>query len=166
MLLEIPAYEGMAARAVSYIMLFFSGFVSLLGGLDGSHTGFEIAKRSEVDAVEFATQDLPVESTFAGTPTYNHPLLLSGCKMTEGYTGHLFSHGIDYEARDAELKEMMKGGAQWEAIAEKLNVRYLYWGRLEQETYPESTEPWTNFPVAAAGSWGTIYDLEGPAPIR
>jgi hypothetical protein len=166
MLMEIPGAEGVAARAVSYVMLFFSGFISLLGGLDGSHTGFEIAKRSEVDAVEFATRNIPVEYTFAGTPTYNHPLLLSGCKMAEGYAGHLFSHGIDYEARDTELTDMMKGGAHWETIAEKLNVRYIYWGRLEEAKYPESPEPWRDFPVAAAGDWGTIYDLESVAPIR
>ena len=29
--------------------------------------------------------------------------------MVEGYAGHLFSHGIDYEARDKELKAMMMG---------------------------------------------------------
>ena len=122
------AHFGVPVRAVCYIMLFFSGFVSLVGGLDGSHTGYEIAKRSELEPVSFAVRFLPPDSTFAGWPTYNHPLLLCGCKMVEGYAGHLFSHGIDYEARDEELKAMMMGAPQWRAIANDLNVRYLFWG--------------------------------------
>ena len=161
MLLEIPGMAGTAVRAVCCFGLFFSGFISLLGGLDGSHRGYEIARRSELDPVSFAVRFLPPDATFAGWPTYNHPLLLSGCKMVEGYSGHLFSHGIDYEARDNELKAMMMGSSDWRLIANHLHVRYLYWGHFEEENYSGSTQPWKNLPVVAAGSWGTIYDLGG-----
>jgi hypothetical protein len=166
MLRLIPAQLGTGVRVFCTIGLFFSGFVSLAGGLDRTHTGYDIAKRSELDPVEFAVRFLPPDATFAGYPTYNHPLLLCGCKMVEGYAGHLFSHGIDYEARDAELKTMMMGGANWGTIADELHVRYLYWGYREEEAYPGSTKPWKNLPVVAAGEWGTIYEIgetEGPS---
>ncbi len=164
MLLEIPGLAGATILVLSSFALFFSGFISLVGGLDGSHTGYEIAKRSELDPLSFAVRFLPPDCTFAGCPTYNHPLLLCGCKMVEGYAGHLFSHGIDYEARDKDLKAMMMGGPQWRTIAASLNVRYLYWGAREQEAYPTSTLPWKDLPVVAAGDWGTIYDLGAPPP--
>jgi hypothetical protein len=118
-----------------------------------------------LDAVNFAVRSLPPDSTFAGWPTYNHPLLLCGCKMVEGYAGHLFSHGIDYEPRDKQLQAMMKGAANWKAIAEQLRVRYLYWGPREEEAYPGSAKPWKDMPVVAAGDWGVIYDLGGIGPI-
>ena len=165
MLLAIPGTAGAPVRAVCYVMLFFSGLVSLAGGLDGTHTGYEIAKRSELDPVNFAVRYLPADSTFAGLPTYNHPLLLCGCKMVEGYAGHLFSHGIAYEARDKELQAMMKGAANWRAIAEELRVRYLYWGPREEEAYPGSSKPWKDLPVVAAGEWGVIYDLGSIGPV-
>ena len=163
MLLEIPGVGGIAVRGVACILLFFSGFISLLGGLDGSHTGYEIARRSELDPILMAVRLLPPDSTFAGWPTYNHPLLLSGCKMVEGYAGHLFSHGIDYQARDEELTTMMMGDPRWRSIAEKLKVRYLFWGSREAAAYVGSTQPWRGLPVVAAGAWGAIYDL-GPPP--
>jgi hypothetical protein len=166
MLVEIPGIMGIPVRAICYILLFFSGFVSLVGGLDGRHTGFEIAKRSELEPVSFAVQFLPPDSTFAGWPTYNHPLLLCGCKMVEGYAGHLFSHGIAYEAREEELKAMMMGAPEWRAMANDLNVRYLYWGEMEEQGYPGSTKPWEDLPVVAAGTWGTIYDLGAPMQTR
>jgi hypothetical protein len=164
MLLELPAPEGMAARAICYLMLFFSGAISLVGGLDATHTGYEISKLSELEPVRDATRFLPPESTFAGYPTYNHPLLLSGCKMAEGYAGHLFSHGIDYEQRDDEMKTLMMGAPQWEAIVRELKIRYLFWGSQEAESYAGSAQPWKDFPVAAAGPWGTIYDLGALLP--
>jgi hypothetical protein len=114
-----------------------------------------------VDPVAFAVHYLPAEATFAGYPTYNHPLLICGCKMAEGYAGHLFSHGIDYEGRDEALKMMMMGAPEWQAIADGLHVRYLYWGHREEEAYPGSRQPWKVMPVVAAGDWGTIYEVAG-----
>jgi hypothetical protein len=166
MLMEIPYKAGIPVRTICYIMLFFSGFVSLIGGLDGTHTGYEIAKRSELDPVETAVRYLPPDSTFAGWPTYNHPLLLSGCKMVEGYAGHLFSHGIDYEDREKELDALMMGVPLWREIADKLKVRYIFWGPLEEKAYPTSTESWKDLPVVAKGAWGTIYEVENPAVSR
>lgn len=165
MLLEIPGFTGIPVRAVCYVALFFSGFISLLGGLDRSHTGYEIAKLSELEPVEFAVRYLPPDSTFAGCPTYNHPLLLCGCKMVEGYAGHLFSHGIAYQDRDKQLTALMDGAPDWRQIADSLRVRYLYWGSREQAAYPASTQPWKDLPVVAAGDWGVIYDLAPPMPI-
>jgi len=166
MLSEIPRPAGAPIRVLCYIMLFFSGFVSLIGGIDGNHTGYDIAKRAELYPIAFATRYIPPDATFAGLPNYNHPLLLSGCKMVEGYAGHLFSHGIDYSARDEELKDLLKGDPRWRAIARDLNVRYIFWGRMEEEAYPNSLQPWKGYPIAASGPWGAIYDLEGVAPIQ
>ena len=166
-LLLIPAYPGAPLRILCYVLLFFSGFISLIGGIDRTHTGYEIAKRSELDPVSFAVRSLPPDATFAGWPTYNHPLLLCGCKMVEGYAGHLNSYGIKYQDRLAALTRMMNGDADWLAVASSLHVNYLYWGPREAAAYPNSTQPWRTFPVVAAGDWGTIYDIapDSPPPI-
>jgi hypothetical protein len=166
MLVEIPGIAGCPIRGICYVLLFFSGFISLVGGLDGTHKGYEIAKRSELDGVGFAVRDISPNMTFVGYPTYNHPLLMNGCKMAEGYPGHLFSHGIDYEQRDIQVRALMKGADQWRTIADELNVRYVFWGRMEEEEYPESPQPWSTTAVEASGAWGTIYDLQSLAPIR
>jgi len=165
MLQRIPSWMGAVARPVCYAGLFLSGFVSLIGGLDASHSGYEIAKRSELDPVSQAVRFLPPDATFAGWPTYNHPLLLSGCKMVEGYNGHLYSYGIDYQPRLDKLESMMMGEEGWREIARELNVRYLFWGSREEDAYKGSTEPWKNLPVVASGDWGTIYDLNPDADV-
>jgi len=152
------------ARATLCILLFFSGFVSLWGGIDLSHTGWPIVNRQELHDVELATRDLPVNETFAAYPDLNHPLLMSGCKLVEGFEGHLHSHGIEYRPRLRQLNVLLSGQTDWRQIADELHVRYLFWGELEQRHYPQSLAPWRRqCPAVAHGEWGTIYDLN-PQP--
>jgi hypothetical protein len=153
------------ARATLCILLFFSGFVSLWGGIDLSHTGWPIVNRQELHDVELATGDLPVNETFAAYPDLNHPLLLSGCKLVEGFEGHLHSHGIDCRPRLRQLDALLSGRADWRQLADELHVHYLFWGEREQKHYAQSLAPWRQqCTVIAHGAWGTIYDLETLSP--
>jgi hypothetical protein len=148
------------ARAGTCLILFFSGFVSLFGGLAVNKTGYEFANRSEVDYVAAAVRRLPVEARFAGFPTYNHPLLLNGRKMVCGYGGHLWTQGIDSSDVESKLRNLMLGQGDWQKAARELGVQYLFWGNLEKANYAASTRPWEKeLPLLAQGSWGSIYDF-------
>jgi hypothetical protein len=149
-----------SARAGVCIIMFFSGFVSLIGGLAVNKGGYELANRSEVDFVAAAVRRLPVEARFAGFPTYNHPLLLNGRKMVCGYGGHLWTQGINSTDVENKLRNLMLGQGDWKKAARELQVRYLFWGNLEKANYAASTRPWEKqLPLVAQGSWGSIYDL-------
>ena len=149
------------ARVAACFALFFSGFVSTLGGLDATHRGHEIAIREELDLVAAAVRGIPVAERFVGAPTYNHPLLLCGRKMALGYTGHVRSHGLAWEEPAAKVDALMRGAGNWRELAGQLGVRYLFWGRCEQEAYQNSTEPWReSAALVALGDWGEIYDLQ------
>lgn len=162
---DLLAGRSFPVRAGACAALFFSGFLSLFGGIDASHTGYDLAKRSELDGLRDAIRPLPLEGViFAGMPTYNHPLLLLGRKMVMGYPGHLWSHGYDYEGREAQLKSLMMGEPGWRVTAAALKVRYLFWGQKETDEYPSSPQPWKGqCAVVASGEWGALYDLERPA---
>lgn len=152
------------ARQLIVFVLFFSGFVSTLGGIDASFTGFTIAQRSELDGVAHAVRAIPVTERFAGAPTYNHPLLLDGRKMVLGYLGHVHSHGLAWEQPAADLDALMGGDDDWRQLADKLGARYLFWGRFEDERYKDSPQPWRKTALTvASGDWGAIYDLHSPA---
>jgi hypothetical protein len=154
-------------RALTCVALFFSGFVSTLGGLDVTHTGYSIASRAELAGVAAAVRGIPVSSAFVGTPTYNHPLLLCGRKMALGYTGHVSSHGLPWREPAAKVDALMRGADDWRQLAEELGVRYLFWGRYEQEEYVGSREPWRDVcPVVALGDWGEIFDLQRSRPAE
>ncbi len=146
-------------------LLFFSGFVSLFGGLTVGRPGFDIADRTELEAIATVVRKIPIKERFAAFPTFNHPLLLDGRKLVLGYPGHLWTQGFDYAPIEQQLQALMRGAPDWRERARALQARYLFWGREEGRAYPSSTQPWRGqAAVVATGFWGTIYDLEGVAP--
>lgn len=158
---ELLACWPILARAAACVVLFASGFLSTLGGLDAKHAGHSIAQRSELDGVAGAVRGIPITERFLGAPTYNHPLLLNGRAMTVGYLGHVASHGLAWEEPAATLQSLMHGDPSWRKQAEELGGRYLFWGRNEEITYPDSPQPWRETTRrVASGEWGTIYDLQ------
>jgi hypothetical protein len=178
-----PLWEVLLARfpewgrALSCFLLFFSGAVSLFGGLFGGLVtnseddrvssgqptiGYSVAARAELDGARWATRNLPSTDRFIGYPYYNHPLLLSGRLMVMGYEGHLWSHGIDFEARKEAVERVLKGEPGWRETAARLGARWLFWGEQERAHYPDSPKPWrTECRLQADGAWGALYDLEG-----
>jgi len=151
-------------RAATCLLLFGSGFITLLGGLSAGHPGFGLIERARLDHIGTALRPLPMEARFATYPTYNHPVLLQGRKVVLGYPGHLWTEGFDYGKANDQLTALMNGAANWRDAAKVLGVRYIFWGQDERTNYQSSSRPWeaTAF-LVASGDWGAIYDLAKPA---
>ncbi len=152
-------------RAATCLLLFGSGFITLLGGLSAGHPGFGLIERARLDRIGTALRPLPVDARFATYPTYNHPVLLQGRKVVLGYPGHLWTEGFNYGEAENQLKALMNGAANWRDAAKALGVRYIFWGQDERTNYQSSSRPWeaTAF-LVASGDWGTIYDLAQESP--
>ncbi len=138
-------------RAALCFVLFFSGAISLVGGLDGRH-GYFLARKSEVAAWKMATMDLPPSTRFAIVPDYNHPLLLLGRKVVCGYDGHLWSHGLPYEQKYAMLKAALAGQISWQEVNPVLQADWL-----ARRTFdPVATGA---MPAPDSTAVGMLYDL-------
>src|SRR5438045_9398980 len=107
----LPALAGFCFR------LFFSCFVSLIGGLAAVRPGHQFASRAEIDFVAAAVRRLPLEARFAGFPTYNHSLLLNGREMVCGYGGQLLTQGINSTEVGNKLHDLMLDQGDWNKTA-------------------------------------------------
>ena len=150
-------------RCAVCALLFFSGFIGLLGGMGGTQQGYEIARCSTLDSVAKAVRDIPITEPFACAPHYQHPLLLNGRKVVLGYEEHLTSHGISFRNQSINLDELMNGVDIWRLNAADLDVHYIYYGPLEIQKWPKSRETWReSLQVIASGTWGELFDLDIP----
>jgi len=70
-------------------------------------------------------------------------VIVLGHPVVCGYEGHLWSHGLDYQARLAKLNDMMNGEPGWQQKATELGVAFIFWGPLEFARWPDSKLPWT-----------------------
>jgi len=150
-------------RVAVCVALFGSGFFTLFGGLAAGRTGFGLADRTELDAIGVVVANLPPEARYAAHPTYNHPLLLQGRKVIQGYAGHVWTQGFNHGEDSNKLTQLLNGAPNWKELARYFRTRYLFWGRMETANYPQSTRPWEKeSKLVVSGPWGSIYDLESP----
>ena len=160
----VLAPAPIVVRWIGCGLLFFSGVISLAGGLRSGERGFEIARRSELDELGSALQALPASARFACAPEYNHPLVLQGRRIAMGYDGHLYGYGLDYDLLRREVETLMLGRRGWSRAAARLGVTHVYWGPREKKRYAKSTRPWEEpNRIVAEGDWGTIFKIS-PAP--
>lgn len=115
----------MAGRAIVCFLLFFSGAVSLVGGLDGRH-GYKLIARSELAQAAHALRDVPAGDRLIVKPDYNQPAILLGRPVVCGYEGHLWSHGLNYRAQFALLQKVLAMQPGWEQAAADLHADWLY----------------------------------------
>lgn len=75
------SFKSAPLRVIAQILLcallFTSGAVSVIGGIDKRH-GYRIASREELDHTADLIRDVPRDERIATAPIYNHPLLLLG----------------------------------------------------------------------------------------
>ncbi|MDX2081421.1 MAG: hypothetical protein SFU53_11620 [Terrimicrobiaceae bacterium] len=113
------------ARAAACFLLFFSGAVSLAGGLDGRH-GYGLASRSELADVAYRIRLIPPTDRFTVDPRYNHPIILLGRPVYCGYDGHLWSHGLDYTGRMENLRAILRRDPDWMERVRGLDAEWVY----------------------------------------
>ena len=128
-------------RFTAAVLLFGSGAVTLVSGLDGRH-GYELIKRGSLNETTSMFRGISPEAVIACAPEYNHPVIILGHPVVCGYEGHLWSHGLDYKGRLDALNNLMKGESGWQAQARKLGVSHIYWSDLEAKRWPDSKLPW------------------------
>jgi hypothetical protein len=92
---------------------------------------------------------VPAGGLLLHAPTYNHPVFLSGRRSFMGYPGHLWSHGLSYEGREAELKRVYSGAADAEQLLVRRGIGYIVVGPLERELLKVDEGFLMRFPVVA-----------------
>ncbi len=150
-------------RAAALILLFFSGGVGLIGGLDGKFHGFPIISLERLDLARAAVRTIPQSEIIAAAPIYNHPLLLNGRRLVLGWPGHVSSHGLPTGWHESRLNALMNGADDWRIAAAELGVRYLWWGPEEETQWPRSRQSWRRAAQEVVENpAGELFDLETP----
>ncbi len=127
--------RGGAWRAAAVVLLLMQ---TAAGGLDvwRAASGAVERRSFDPDGVAFAEvvkQQTDPRSLILHAPTYNDPVYLTGRRTYLGYPGHVWSHGIDYTQREAELKRIYAGAADADALLQRAGVEYVVVGPLERE---------------------------------
>jgi hypothetical protein len=123
-----------AARVAAVVLLLT---LTAAGALDVWRVVSKASEQREFDRAGIAFAEIiktetPPRSLILHAPTYNHPVYLTGRRALMGYAGHLWSQGIDYAPREAELRRMYAGAPDAESLLAKHGVEYVVVSPLER----------------------------------
>jgi hypothetical protein len=127
--------RGGAWRAAALALLLAQ---TAAGGLDVWRAASGAVERREFDRdgvafAELIERETGPRSLILHAPTYNDPVFLTGRRSFLGYPGHVWSHGIDYAAREATLKKIYSGSWDASALIRDAGIEYVVVGPLERE---------------------------------
>jgi hypothetical protein len=131
--------------------------LTLSGGLDVwrvvSHASeVQVFSREGVAFAEMVREKTPPRALILHAPTYNHPVFLTGRRSLMGYPGHLWSHGIEYGRREADVKEVYTGAHNAEKLLARYGVDYVVVGPLERTLLSVNDAFFGRFAIVAEAS--------------
>jgi hypothetical protein len=116
----------------------FSSLI-LAGSLDVWRVVSNVSENKVYDQEGMAFAEMIVKSTpphalILHVPNYNHVVFLTGRRSLLG--GHLFSHGINYASRTADIQRIFAGAADADALIQRYKIEYIVIEPLEPATLP------------------------------
>ena len=114
--------------AIMTTVLFFS--MTLIGGISvyratQASWSWRLFTPADMQLAGFVKADTKPSDIFLTDSSFTDPInCLAGRDVLGGYTGWLWSHGIDYDPRFADISEMYSGKADSLSLMKKYDVSY------------------------------------------
>ena len=111
--------------------------LTLAGTLDiwrvvSGQTEFSEFDRDGIALAAAIRQQTPADARFLNAPTWNAPVFLTGRPTLLGYIGHVWSRGLPYGDREADIKRIYAGAADADQLLAKYGIRYVVVSPLER----------------------------------
>jgi hypothetical protein len=148
-LLLARLWEGKAWNRVLAVALLV--VLTLAGSLDvfalitrqGEYGEFD---RDGVAFAEMIKQQTAAGATILHAPIHNTPVFLTGRRSLMGYPGHIWTHGIDYGQREADIKRIYSGGPEAANLLSKYGVDYVVIDPQEISVMQVNTDFFKRYP--------------------
>jgi hypothetical protein len=90
-------------------------------------------------------------------PVHNHPVFLTGRRSLMGYPGHLWSQGLHYAAREADLVRMYAGADGAADLMARYQVGYVVVGPVERRIMHAEDATFAAHPVVVEAGHYRLY---------
>jgi hypothetical protein len=91
--------------------------------------------KETLEVASILREKTPPRSVILHAPIHNSVVALSGRQSVMGYPGHLWTHGIDYRQREADVLSVYRGGQETADTLSRFKVDYLIVGPVERSQF-------------------------------
>jgi hypothetical protein len=153
------AKGGKVLTIVLLIGLTLAGLLDVWRVVSGA-IHYQVYEQEAVLLAEQIKQKTPPKALFLNAPTYNSVVFLTGRRSFMGYTGHLWSHGIDADSRKTDLEKIYTGDPDAERLLKKHSIEYVVVSPFEREIPNFDEHFWLRFPVVAKVGNYQVYQVK------
>ena len=150
-------WQGNVWRRILAASLFVA--LTMAGGLDvlALVTNQQEDREFDRDGIQLAQmikQQTPERAMILHAPIHNHPVFLTGRRSLMGYPGHIWTHGIEFAPREADIRRIYAGGPEAPGLLAKYGVEYVVVSPLESSVFPVNELFFGGYPkVGEAGAY-------------
>jgi hypothetical protein len=139
-------WRWIAAGALTAMLL--SGALDVLRVITGTtpQREFTINDISVANAISAKTTP---QALVLHAPTYNSPVFLTGRRSLLGYPGWMFSRGLEYQQRTADISAIYSGAPDAAELMRRYHVDYVLIGPEELSTLKVNEQFWSQYPEVA-----------------
>jgi preprotein translocase subunit Sss1 len=148
-LLLARLWEGRASHRVLAVSLFvvltFAGALDVFA-LVTSQGEYQEFDRDGVTFAEMIKHQTPPGATILHAPIHNTPVFLTGRRSLMGYPGHIWTHGIDFGQREADIKKIYSGSPDAASLLSKYGVDYVVIDPQERSVLAVNQDFFSSYP--------------------
>lgn len=154
--------QDLVKRAVAVILL---ACVTLAGGLDVAaivlrSNEYGIFNAPGIQFAELIKREAPPQAVVIHAPVHNHPVFLTGRRSLMGYPGHVWTHGLEFGARESEIRRVYAGAPDAAAILKKYNIDYAVVSPLEQNIMNVNDQFFSSFKLVGEVGEYRLYKIK------
>ncbi|MDX2044937.1 MAG: hypothetical protein SF097_27245 [Acidobacteriota bacterium] len=117
--------------AVLLVLLTLSGAIDVVRALSPVEN-VGLFSQADLEVAGLIRQRTPPRAVILHAPIHNSVVALTGRQSVMGYPGHLWTHGIAYSQREADVKAIFRGGTDSARPLVALDVDYVVIGPAER----------------------------------
>lgn len=141
--------------------------VTLAGALDVSaivlrSTQYGIFNAEGIKFSELVKRETAPRAMVIHAPVHNHPVFLTGRQSLMGYPGHVWTHGLEFAPREAEIRRVYAGAPDAAAILSKYGVAYVVVSPLERSTMNVNEQFFSKFEMVGEIGGYRLYKITQP----
>ncbi len=147
---------GKLAFPVLLTCLVFSGFLDVIRVATGQ-VEHQIFSPAVVGLGDELSKKLPKDAVIMTAPEYATLPVLTGRKWFLGYTGHVWSHGIDGNKRDAAVRSIYAGSGDAKQLIQENGIQYIVVGPQERQFAKVNEAFFSGFELVAERGDHKVY---------
>jgi hypothetical protein len=150
-----------AVGVVAFVALTLAGAVDVWRVVSGQTVYGEFDAQG-IALAGIIRAETPPRALVLHAPTYNPPVFLTGRRSLLGYPGHVWSHGLSYTDREAEIKRIYEGAADADELLAKNGVEYIVVSPIERNQMPVNDAFFERFTMIGEAGEYRLYEVARP----